>query len=76
MNFSTFVRSVAGLLLAGSALGAQAQGSFYGYAYDLETGKYLYTEVHQPVIEAGSSIDVGCEKPSDKVTILPFTSAR
>ena len=56
MNFSTFVRSVAGLLLAGSALGAQAQGSFYGYAYDLETGKYLYTEVHQPVIEAGREV--------------------
>lgn len=33
------------LLVAGLA---HAGDSFYGYAYDLKTGKYLYTEVHQP----------------------------
>lgn len=39
------------LLLLATALPATAAGEdvlrFYGYAYDLKTGKYLYTEVHE-----------------------------
>jgi len=42
--------------LALSASLAQASTGFYGYAYDLENGKYLYTEVHQPVIEGGKTV--------------------
>lgn len=44
---------LAALALAGAA---EAAGSFYGYAYDLESGKYLYTEVHSPVMEAGREV--------------------
>jgi len=33
-----------------------AQQSFRGYAYDLESGKYLYTEVHQPVFVEGREV--------------------
>ena len=51
------------LLLAATSLLALSQASFaadgdpfYGYAYDLQTGKYLYTEVHQPKFEGGKEI--------------------
>ena len=44
------------LLLAATACAAQASDAFYGYAYDLASGKYLYTEVHQPVIEGGKEV--------------------
>lgn len=33
-------------LLAGQAQAAEQTLHFYGYAYDLKSGKYLYTEVH------------------------------
>lgn len=40
------------LSLAASAALAQAQVErFYGYAYDLDSGRYLYTEVHEQSIE-------------------------
>lgn len=46
-----------GLLAATVFAGAAAaDGSFYGYAYDLDSGKYLYTEVHSPVFEAGREV--------------------
>lgn len=44
-----------GLGLAGAAA-ASAADSFYGYAFDLASGKYLYTEVHSPVIEGGKEV--------------------
>ncbi|MES2886056.1 MAG: hypothetical protein V4709_14720 [Pseudomonadota bacterium] len=44
------------LLLAAAACAVQASDAFYGYAYDLDSGKYLYTEVHQPVIEGGKEV--------------------
>lgn len=53
---SLLTRLTTALLLSGAALSAQAQGSFYGYAYDLKTGKYLYTEVHQPTFEGGKEV--------------------
>lgn len=44
-------------LLAAGALQASEQGKpFYGYAYDLDSGKYLYTEVHDPVFEGGKQV--------------------
>lgn len=44
-------------LLAAGSLQASDQGRpFYGYAYDLGSGKYLYTEVHEPVLEAGQQV--------------------
>lgn len=43
------------LLLAAAALPAAAADEqvlrFYGYAYDLKTGKYLYTEVHEQHVQ-------------------------
>lgn len=56
MILSTPVRALMALLLAGMALGARAEAGFYGYAYDLQNGKYLYTEVHQPVFEGGKEV--------------------
>lgn len=56
MRFPPFARVAAALLLSATAFAAHAQGSFYGYAYDLATGKYLYTEVHQPVFEGGREV--------------------
>lgn len=56
MSCSLLARATAALLLGAAALGAHAQGSFYGYAYDLASGKYLYTEVHQPVFEGGREV--------------------
>ena len=45
------------LLLLVAATGvAQASDAFYGYAYDLASGKYLYTEVHSPVFEGGKEV--------------------
>lgn len=42
-------------LLAGGF--ARAEGEpFYGYAYALDTGQYLYTEVHVPKFEGGREI--------------------
>ena len=50
-------RLVAATLLLAGATAAAAEGkSFYGHAHDLETGKYLYTEVHTPVIEGGREV--------------------
>ena len=56
MMFSRIPHALAMLLLASATFGARAEGSFYGYAYDLDSGKYLYTEVHQPVIEGGKEV--------------------
>jgi hypothetical protein len=44
------------LIAASFALPAVAESTtnrFYGYAYDLKTDEYLYTEVHEQVIEDG-----------------------
>lgn len=43
------------LLLAASLPAAAAEGlqRFYGYAYDLRSGAYLYTEVHAQRVEQG-----------------------
>lgn len=49
---SRFLLSICALLLS---LPAAASG-FYGYAFELESGKYLYTEVHQPVVEGGKEV--------------------
>ena len=43
-----------GVALLGA--GTAAAQSFYGYAYDLKSGKYLYTEVHSPVVEGGKEV--------------------
>ena len=56
MTVSGCTRAIAALLLAATTMTAQATDSFYGYAYNLDTGKYLYTEVHQPVFEGGREI--------------------
>ncbi|HEU4620717.1 MAG TPA: hypothetical protein VFS42_00700, partial [Burkholderiaceae bacterium] len=42
-------------LLAAVLMPAHANeiSRFYGYAYDLETGRYLYTEVHRVKLENG-----------------------
>jgi len=56
MRFSLITRVAAALLLTASAFAAQAQGGFYGYAYNLDSGQYLYTEVHQPVFENGREV--------------------
>lgn len=56
MTFSAFTRTGSALLLVATASIAQASGSFYGYAYDLDSGKYLYTEVHQPSFENGREV--------------------
>lgn len=44
------------LLLASAAAGAADGKSFYGHAHDLESGKYLYTEVHTPVMEGDREV--------------------
>ena len=56
MAFSALTRAGAALLLATTASTLRAEGAFYGYAYDLESGKYLYTEVHQPRFENGREV--------------------
>lgn len=44
-------------LLATSSHVMAAEGDpFYGYAYDLQSGRYLYTEVHQPKFENGKEV--------------------
>lgn len=53
---SRIPHALALLLLATASFVARAEGSFYGYAYDLASGKYLYTEVHHPVIEGGKEV--------------------
>lgn len=55
MRFPGLVGATAALLSV-AAVSARAEGSFYGYAYDLDSGKYLYTEVHQPVFEGGREV--------------------
>ncbi|HSW13555.1 MAG TPA: hypothetical protein VLI06_11995 [Solimonas sp.] len=49
------------LLLAGSAAQAEELQRFYGYAYDLKSGAYLYTEVHAQRVDgsrwSGGAID-------------------
>jgi hypothetical protein len=48
--------SLAALLLGmtvGGAGAAENTHTFRGYAYDLDSGKFLYTEVHKQVIEGG-----------------------
>jgi len=50
----SWLRSAVFAMLAGHAAMAQAGiERFYGHAYDLETGAYLYTEVHAQWIENG-----------------------
>lgn len=46
----------AATLLVATATHAAEGKPFYGYAYDLDTGKYLYTEVHEPVFEGGREL--------------------
>lgn len=41
------------LLLAGTAQAAESVRRFYGFAYDLDSGRYLYTEVHAQRFEQG-----------------------
>jgi hypothetical protein len=60
MTFKGFL--VAALLgMTGAATAAETTHTFRGYAYDLEGGEFLYTEVHRQVIEAdrwlGGTID-------------------
>jgi hypothetical protein len=46
------MRTALALLLASLALAAQAgELEFRGYAYDLESGRFLYTEVHHQVVD-------------------------
>lgn len=40
-------------LACGAALAQTQTERFYGYAYDLDSGKYLYTEVYREEIEQG-----------------------
>lgn len=49
----TRVLGTLGLLLALPAAAETTTHRFYGYAFDLETDAYLYTEVHEQVIEDG-----------------------
>ncbi len=56
MRFPAPIRVTTALLLACTALLARAEVGFYGYAYDLASGKYLYTELHQPVFEGGREV--------------------
>lgn len=44
------------LLLAATTAPAGEGKPFYGYAYDLDSGKYLYTEVHEPVFQGGREL--------------------
>lgn len=48
--------TAAALLLATTATHAADSKAFYGHAYDLDSGKYLYTEVHEPVFEGGREV--------------------
>ena len=41
------------MLLAGTAQAGETVRRFYGYAYDLDTGRYLYTEVHAQRFDQG-----------------------
>lgn len=41
------------LLLAATGAGAEEVQRFYGYAYDLKSNAYLYTEVHEQRIDNG-----------------------
>jgi hypothetical protein len=41
------------LLLSGTAQAAETVRRFYGYAYDLDDGRYLYTEVHAQRFDQG-----------------------
>jgi len=49
------------LALAGPSLAQDGEHTFRGYAYDLESGKFLYTEIHKQVIAGdrwlGGTID-------------------
>ena len=48
------IRTLMGLSLASLSLMANAETHrFYGYAFDLASDEYLYTEVHEQVIEDG-----------------------
>ena len=53
--------AVLGTTLAGAAAAAPSTHTFRGYAYDLASGAFLYTEVHRQVIEGdrwiGGTID-------------------
>ena len=49
------IRTLFALTAAVLALPAWAD-AFYGYAYDLDSGKYLYTEVHDPKFEGGKEV--------------------
>lgn len=54
------MRLIAALILAGLACHAQAAEKiqrFYGYAYDLKTNQYLYTEVHRHRVDGDRWID-------------------
>lgn len=51
-----FRRLLAVVLMAATAAQASEGQPFYGYAYDLDSGKYLYTEVHDPVVEGGREV--------------------
>ena len=44
------------LAFAGRLQASAQDQPFYGYAYDLDSGKYLYTEVQDPVFEAGKQV--------------------
>ncbi len=47
----------AALISAAGLLPALAHATpFYGHAYDLKSGKYLYTEVHQPKLEGERTV--------------------
>jgi hypothetical protein len=52
---------LAGLLAAAGAQAAESVRRFYGYAYDLDSGRYLYTEVHAQRLDGerwlGGTID-------------------
>jgi hypothetical protein len=51
----TFARTLAAAALALTTASAWAE-SFYGYAYELSSGKYLYTEVHDTTFEGGKTV--------------------
>lgn len=51
MRALKFALPAALLALSWTAFGAPATLRFHGYAYDLKTSRYLYTEVHEQKIE-------------------------